>query len=101
VVHSNVGAQVRPQPPQSSASVVMSTQAPPQDAFGAMQEPFVQSPLAQTSSAAHRRPQAPQFVALASVSTHCPPHDVRPGGHAHAPPAQTQPDTHVVPQAPQ
>lgn len=77
-----------PQPPQSFASVFVSTHAVPHVVRGAVHASW-HAPPKQNWPVPHAWPHMPQFIGSLSVVTHAPPHDVVPRGHAQPVTVQT------------
>jgi hypothetical protein len=88
-----------PQPPQFSAFVVVSTQAPLEHSVSLPLQLDWQEPPLQTWPAAHLVPQPPQL--FASAGMHAPPQASSPAVHAHCPAWQVCPLPQALPQAPQ
>jgi hypothetical protein len=81
--HAKPAGQLRPQPPQCSTSLVVSTQLPAQSRVLAGQVAPLQLPALQTSSPAHTRPHAPQLAGSICGLTQPLPHEIRPGKQLH------------------
>jgi hypothetical protein len=104
-----------PHEPQLLLSLLVSTHAPPQEAYGLLHEkphePLTQSGCALATSVEQEFPHVPQLLVSLVVSTHVPPHSdgadaVQPETQAYepaSPGAHTGPSSalHACPQAPQ
>jgi uncharacterized membrane protein YgcG len=98
-------AQAAPQPPQFIASVMGSTQTPPQEVSPVMHIIVLrQVPIMQAWPAEHALAQEPQLAASVLVSTQVAPQRVWPiaqSGGRHEPALQLSPAAQALPQAPQ
>jgi hypothetical protein len=92
--------QPTPQAPQLPLSLVVSTQAPEQEARPAGQA-AMQRPSEHSCFEEQAWPHAPQFVGSAVRRTHWVPHKVVPWGQRHRPVRHSFPASQALPQAPQ
>ena len=89
-----------PHAPQLSGSTSMRTQTPLHDDSPG---PHWQAPSTQRVPPVQTTEHAPQFLRSVKTSTHEPAHALSPESQAprHAPPLQTDPPEHALPQSPQ
>src|SRR5438094_2026439 len=89
-----------PQPPQSRASVCVSTHAPEHSVWPTPHDD-AHAPFEHTCPALHGVVHDEQCSGSLMVSTHAAPHGVSPVGHAHSPAAQLCPCMQMCPHDPQ